>query len=137
MPRASETAAKMNRIAGKALTAELRKLAEEVYTVLDNGDQQTRSEALAAMIWRQALGWVEETRDESGNLVKKVHPPVAWCQQFLFERQEGRAPVASSDNEGGVRAAEKVRQLAKERVAAMTAKVAGPSGPPTYKPNKE
>lgn len=122
------------RLGGKALTSELRKLANEATTITDDGTPVTREQQLAVMIWRQALGWTEDTRDEMGNAVTKKHPPVAWCQQFLFERMEGKAPVASTENDGGMKAADKVRQLAKDRINALSIAKAGVGGPPKHKP---
>lgn len=119
------------RLATRALTGELKKLAAEVHTITDDGTPVTREQALANMIWRQALGWVEVIRDDEGNRKEIQHPPVAWCQQFLFERVEGKAPIAIVDETGGIKAADKVRQLAKDRINSLSkAKV----GPPKHKP---
>ena len=105
----------------KSLTAELRKLAVEAHTVKDDGTPVTREAALADMIWKLALGWTETTRDENGNLKTVVHPPVAWAMQYCFERLEGKAPISATENEGGVRAADRVRQLAKDRLNQIAA----------------
>lgn len=123
------------RFGGKALTGELRKLAQEVHTSAPDGTPITKEQALADLIWKQALGWEEVLRDENGSLTKKVHTPVAWAQQFLWERMEGKAPVAIAENEGGMKAADKVRSLAKDRVNALAAKAAI-GKPPSYKPKK-
>lgn len=123
------------KLGGKRLTDELRKLAAEAVTITDDGTPVTREQQLSAMIWKQALGWTEQVRDQDGNLVERVHPPVAWCQQFLFERMEGRAPNAMPDAEGGVRATDKVRDLAKQRLNALVKVPAGKtSTPPVHKP---
>jgi len=113
------------KFAGPELTKELKKLAQEVIDVDEGGVALTRTEKLARMIWRQALGWVEKKRDDHGNLVEINHPPVAWCQQFLFDRVEGKsAPVKESDQVEQVKAADKVRDLARERLN----KLAGAGG---------
>lgn len=104
---------------GKALSDELRKLARMAHDTMIDGETVTREQALAAMIWRQALGWTEEKRDDAGVLRKIDHPPVAWCQQFLFERTEGKAAVATVEPQQGMKAADKVRELAKQRVNAL------------------
>lgn len=117
------------RMGGKALTAELRKLAGQAVSVDDNGDPITREMRLAELIWKQALGYTEVIRDEMGTETKRDHPPVAWAQQYLFERMEGKAPVAMPENDGTMKAADKVRQLSKDRVNALAAKIV-PSGPP-------
>jgi len=114
----------------RALTGELRKLASEAVTITDDGTPVTREQLLAQMIWRQALGWIEKVRDDNGNLQDVKHPPVAWCQQFLFERTEGKAPLASQDERTGMKAADKVRELSKDRINNLS-KIA--SGPPAHK----
>jgi hypothetical protein len=123
------------RFGGKALTAELRKLAAEVHTVTNDGTPVTREQRLGELIWQQALGWTEESRDDNGTMKKVVHLPVAWAQQYLFERLEGKAPVAVAENDGGMKAADKVRSLAKDRVNALAAKAAV-GKPPSYKPKQ-
>jgi hypothetical protein len=65
-------------------------------------------------------------RDDSGNLAEVVHPPVAWAMQYLYERQEGKAPMAVPDDDNRVKAAEKVRELAKDRLNKMASAVVGP-----------
>src|SRR5690348_11146241 len=112
-------------LGGKALTSELRKLASQVHDVLPDGTQVTREEMLAELIWKQALGWSETTQDEEGNDKKIVHKPVAWAQQYIFERLEGKAIPVQPDNEGGIKAADKVRDLAKQRLNALAAAKSG------------
>lgn len=121
------------RLGGKALTDELRKLASECHTVMDDGTLMTRREVLAALVWKQALGWTDTKRDASGNLVETVHPPVAWAQQYLFERMEGRAAPAAPDTEGGMKATDKVRELTKQRLNAL---IPVKAHPPVHKPKQ-
>jgi hypothetical protein len=114
----------------RALTGELRKLASEAITIEDDGTPVTREQMLAQMIWRQALGWVEKVRDDDGNLQEVRHPPVAWCQQFLFERTEGKAPQATQDERTGLKAADKVRELSKQRINTLSSIAKGPPTKP-------
>ena len=123
-----------NKLGGKRLTEELRKLAAEAVSIDDNGDPITREQALSLLIWQQALGWEEKVRDEHGSLQVVKHPPVAWAQQFLWERMEGKAPVAQAEAEGHVKAKDKVDALARNRLNAMAGKT--PSGPPPHKPKQ-
>lgn len=117
---------------GKALTGELRRLAAEAHTITDAGDVITREEALAALVWQQALGWTEKVRSPDGNLVEILHPPVAWAQQFLWERIEGKAAPALAEEQGSIRASDKVRDLARQRLNELIP--SGPkSGPPSHK----
>lgn len=120
-----------SKFSSRALTTELRKLADEAVTVTDDGTPVTRAQQLAKILWDLALGGEKKIRDEFGNL-KTVHqPPVAWAGQFMWERLEGKAQVAQNDNTDGVRAADKVAALAKERLNKMATTVAGP---PIHKP---
>lgn len=111
---------------GKHLTEELRKLAVEAVDITPDGDPITRQQKLARMIWNYALGWSEKLRDADGNLVEKIHPPVAWAMQYLYERMEGRAPNAMPESEAGIKATDKVRELAKQRLNALLGKKPGP-----------
>ncbi len=97
---------------------------------------QEWQERLAELIWKQALGYVEEVRNEEGTLTKVVHKPVAWAQQYLFERMEGKAAIAAPDASVGMRAADKVRALAKDRLNRIAETVTAPkaSRPPVHKP---
>lgn len=122
---------KSSLLTNAALTAELRKLADEVVDIDPAGSPITRRMILAKQIWDQAIGWVERTRDDNGTLVEIKHKPIGWCQQFMWERLEGRAVVAAPETGGGVRAADKVRGLARERLNALAKKV---SGPPPHRP---
>lgn len=119
----------LGRFGTRALTGELKKLSVQVHTVTDDGTPVTREQALADLIWKQALGWEEVTRDSNGTVRKVPHPPVAWAQQYLFERMEGKAPQASGEDSGGIKAADKVRDLAKDRLNKLARVAVGP--PPT------
>ncbi len=124
------------RFNSRALTENLRRMASEVVDLLPDGTQITREERLAELIWKQALGYVEEVRNEEGTLTKVVHKPVAWAQQYLFERMEGKAAIAAPDASVGMRAADKVRALAKDRLNRIAETVTAPkaSRPPVHKP---
>lgn len=114
------------KLSGKHLTENLRRLSSEAIDITPTGDPITRADVLAQLIWKQALGWTEEGRDDLGNKFRKVHPPVGWCQQYLFERMEGRSPQASAEETTGIKAADKVRDLAKQRINAMASIAVGP-----------
>jgi len=113
-------------LGGKALTDELRKLAMQVHTVLDDGTPVTRAQTLAELIWKLALGWVETTRDDDGNRKEIAHPPVAWAMQYVFERTEGKAAIAQSESVDRISATDKVRDLAKARINKLAAVTVGP-----------
>jgi hypothetical protein len=123
----------------KALTQALRSLSAEAFTIRDNGDVVTRYQKLAEMIWNQALGFEETVVDDEGNRKKVIHKPVAWCQQYIFERLEGKSAVAVTEDEGRIKASDRVRELAKSRLNSLAVAAAGPEkkGPPKHKPKEK
>jgi len=122
------------RFSPRALTTEVRKLAEEAFSVTDDGTPLTRAEALARLLWNMALGYSEKVRDEDGTLKTVIHPPVAWSVQYLYERLEGRPQTAIAEDDTRIRAADKVRELSKQRLNKMAAVIV--AGPPQHKPPK-
>lgn len=116
---------------GKKLSEELAKLAKEAHTITDDGTVVTREQALADLIWKQALGWKEKVRDEEGNLKEVSHPPVAWAQQYVYERCDGKAPMAEIDQVKGIKASERIRDLSRNRLNAL---VPVKKGPPVHSP---
>ena len=110
----------------RALNAALKRLAAEAYTVEDDGTVVTKADALARLIWAKALGWVQTTTDDHGNRIRKDYPPEAWAMQYIFERIEGKSAPVIQEPEIGVRASDKVRQLAKDRLNKLANVAAGP-----------
>jgi hypothetical protein len=120
----------------RELTNRLRELAAEVHDsrLNDEGEMefQTKGEALSEAVFRSALGWIEEVVEETDvpgkTVTKKVfHKPQAWAQQFIWDRLEGKSPQALPDDKGGLSAADKVSELAKQRVNALTEETDGES----------
>jgi len=123
------------KLSTKALTRYLNEMGALVHTVDDEGNPISREQALADLLWKKALGYTEMGRDDDGNRCEVVHKPEAWAMQYIFERREGKAPAAvQTEDADRIRAADKVRELARERLNKLAAAKAGPSGPPTYKP---
>ena len=109
--------------AKKLLSEELRKLGDEVVDVDDNGDGITRSQKLANLVWKYALGYTDEARDDKGFVKKKDYAPAPWAAQYIFERLEGKVPQAVLDEVKKTTAADKVSNLAKSKINALTKKV--------------
>lgn len=109
-------ASKLPKFAGAALTRELRKLAVEFIDTEPDGTPITREQKLAKMIWDLALGHTEKVRDENGTMQERYFPPVAWAQQFLFERVEGKAAQAAPEEGDRIKAVDKVRELSRQRL---------------------
>lgn len=114
----------------KELTNHLREMAAEVHDVLMDGTVQTRGEALASLLWQKALGYTEKKVDDEGKEVEIVHEPAAWALQMVYERMEGRTPQALSEDETRMKVADKVRELAKNRLNAMAKQTVGGDTPP-------
>lgn len=107
--------------AGQLLSAYLRSIAEEVTeTIKDpkSGEDRmaTKAEALARLIWRDALGYTE-TQIVKGERIEVARAPSRAAASMLYDRVEGRAPASMGDDSGGVTAADKVTEQATKRIA--------------------
>ena len=105
--------------AGKLLTRFLETIAEEeTELIIDpkTGEDRiaTKAEKLARIIWRDALGYTER---DIKNDVDVIHAPNQHRMNMIFERMEGRAPVAGEDTKGKITAAERVSELGKSRIS--------------------
>ena len=127
----------MARTNSKQLTLHLKQLSAEAHSVSDDGDVITRAEAMSLLLWDYALGWEEKDPDDPAKMVR--HRPAQWAIQLIYDRLEGKAPNAVDDKSGTMTAADKVSELAKNRINAMTLSVVGDDGiggPPPYKGKK-
>lgn len=98
------------------LTKCLRALAADP-TIDDEGNPTTRAEKLARLLWKKALGGENPKTGE-------FEPPAAWAIQLIYERMEGKAPAALSDDSGKMTVAERVRELAVQRVNSLSEAIA-------------
>lgn len=100
----------------RQLTQHLRELAVETETMTDEGELITRSEALAQLLWKKALGYKETVvvKDKSDEII--CHKPEAWAIQMIYERMEGKAPIAIIDEKQQITAAEKISDLARTKL---------------------
>lgn len=108
---------KRARYSSRQLTLHLREMAAEIQTMNDEGDLITRGEALAALLWKKALGY-ESLDEESKEAI--YHKPEAWAISLIWERMEGKAPVSIPDDKGVLTAADKISELVKSRINAIT-----------------
>lgn len=104
-------------LGSKALTAELIRLASEVVGTTG----QTRFQILADLIWKWAIGWTEVKGDKT-----ITYPPVEWAAKYVFERIEGKAATAEAEVGERITAADKVADLARQRINKMANVAAGP-----------
>jgi hypothetical protein len=119
----------------KSLTMHLRQLAKEAHSVADDESIITKAEAMADLLWKYALGWEEPDPDDPDKRIK--HKPQQWAMTMIYDRLEGKAANAMEDTNSVMTAADKVGEMAKNQVNALTMSVVGndnmPSGPPPYK----
>lgn len=105
--------------AGKLLSRFLETIAEEKTELVKDpktGEDRiaTKAEALARMIWRDALGWTER---DTKNEIDIVHLPNQNRIATVFNRIEGKAPVAGEDTADKLTAADRVTEVGKSRIA--------------------
>lgn len=119
----------------REVTKHLRQLAAEAHDWTEDG-VITKGEALAMLLWKRALGWEEEKTNAEGISVVVKHEPAAWAIQLVYDRMEGKTPQAITEDETKVRAADRVRELAKSRMNDITAQLVTTTkkGPPRVSP---
>jgi hypothetical protein len=121
------------RVNTKIITELLHKLGAQAHTIRDDGTPVTRDEALTELIYKYALGWTETyfDIDKNGNKVKKEirHPPAPWAIQYVVERREGKAAPAMPEENTGLKASAKVRELSKQRINALAKSAKKPLPP--------
>lgn len=114
----------------QALTRYLAEFGKHAHSVDDEGNTITREQALAEMLWKLALGFTEKVRDVTTGQWKEVYrPPVSWAIQYVFDRRDGKVAQAQAEETGKIRAADKVRSLARDRLNSLVVS----NGPPRYK----
>jgi hypothetical protein len=100
---------------GAILSKYLRALALDIETVDADGDPVTKAAALAALVWKSALGY-KELDPKTGQEV--VHAPDWRAIETLYNRIEGKIPVAVVEDQGRS-LTEKVSDLGKAKVNAL------------------
>jgi hypothetical protein len=111
---------------GAILSKYLRALALEVETMDAEGDPVTKAAALAALVWKHALGFEEFVNPDKPD-VKRVVPPAVWAIDLLYNRIEGKIPLAVVEDQGRS-LTEKVSDLGKARINSL-AKASAPDAP--------
>ena len=115
----------------RQLTNHLRELAAVAHDWSEEEGVLTKGEALARLLWERALGFEERTVDEEGKETIVKHPPQQWAVQLVYDRIEGKTPQAVEEDETKIKALDKVRELAADRVSAMAREAAEETEPPT------
>jgi hypothetical protein len=79
---------------GAILSKYLRALALDIESMDDSGDPVTKAQKLAELVWKHALGFTDE-KDPT----KRI-PPATWAIELLFNRVEGKIPLAVVEDQG-------------------------------------
>jgi hypothetical protein len=96
----------------------------------------SKAEALARRVWMMALGYVEEQEVRSGDSVTKNsinHPPNPGMIALLYDRMEGRVPLAQEIETGKRTIADRVSEQGRNRINKLGGIKNSESRPP--KPN--
>jgi len=114
------------RYTSRELTKHLRALAIEAHDTTPEGDVITRSQKLAEILWKKALGHTEAVPDrKTGKIEERYNPPEAWAMTMIYERLEGRVANATVEDGGKVSVTDKVSELALERANKLAAAAVG------------
>lgn len=101
---------------GAILSKYLRALAMDIHTVDDDGKPVNKAAVLAKLVWQHALGFEERDPDDPNKMTP--HKPATWAIELLFNRIEGKIPLAVVEDQGRS-LAEKVSDLGKARANAL------------------
>jgi hypothetical protein len=101
---------------GAILSKYLRMLALDIETTNADGDLITKAEALAALVWKHALGFEDVDPDNPDR--KLLVKPAVWAVTLLYDRIEGKVPLAVVEDQGKS-LADKVSDLGKARINAL------------------
>lgn len=117
---------------GPILSKFLRSLALDIETTDDDGDPVTKAAALAALVWKYALGFTEV--DVKTNTELK-HEPDWRAVTLLFDRIEGKV-ISAPPEEIGHSLVEKVTEMGRARANSL-AKAAAEDMEAGTEPNTE
>ncbi len=110
--------------AGKLLSRFIRQIAEEETEFVKDDDGEDRmaskAEAMARLIWKQALGYIElSAPDPSLPPIEIIHRPDQKMLALLYDRMEGRAATATEDETLRPSTAQKISEQGVRRIAAL------------------
>jgi hypothetical protein len=103
----------------------LRALALEIETTNAEGDAVTKAEALALLVWKNALGHEQVSPDDPNR--KTFIPPAVWAIDLLYNRIEGKIPLAVIEDQGKS-LTDKVSDLGKAKINSL-AQASAPDAP--------
>jgi len=122
--------------ANQILTQFIREIAEEEHERVETVDEKTgdfrvvtKGEALARLIWKSALGYVEQidiVDKQTGKVVGKkpmYFPPDKTYVTMIFDRLEGKVPIVEAEKDGGkASVADKISGQTKSRLNKLAKK---------------
>jgi hypothetical protein len=116
------------KFSNRALTLKLREIMAEVYDSKLEDEKWTmtsKGERLAEILVDRAIGWKEEVTvktDVPGQVETTIvqHKPERWAIEMCYDRLEGKTPQALADETTALTAADKVEELSKSRINALT-----------------
>ncbi len=107
--------------AGQLLSYYLKQIAEEMTEcgTDTNGEPCiiSKAEALARMIWKDALGDKKLVKSKDGGMVETIIAPIRAAQGIIFDRTEGRVPNSQTEGSNKLTAADKVSEQGLKRIA--------------------
>lgn len=103
---------------GAVLSKYLRALALDIETISPEGDPVTKAAALANLVWKHALGFKSPTDEKHPEKGETATPPAVWAIELLYNRIEGKIPVAVVE-ESGRSLTEKVSDLGKAKANSL------------------
>jgi hypothetical protein len=109
----------MAKYKSRELTEYLKRVAVEAHDWSEESGAISKSEALARILWNKALGSKEVKVNDKGEEREITNKPESWAIQLIYDRLEGKSPMAIPDDEGKLTAADKVREMTKERANAL------------------
>lgn len=98
----------------------LREQAARIHTIDDNGDPINKAEALAQLLWSQALGY-EKENIKTGE--KQWVEPNRQAQMIVLERCDGKVGTTGDEDENKLNAPERISELATKRINQLTTKI--------------
>ena len=105
--------------AGLILSALMRDIAEEETELggsIDDPKMISKAEALARLIWKRGLGWVEQIKNDDHQVVEVIHQPDRVYVAMLLDRLEGRVAAVEPGKKEKRTVADKVGEQNKKRL---------------------
>jgi len=109
--------------AGRILNNLLRQVALEptefCKDITEPGDDRyvTKAEALVRTVYKLALGYKEEVKEDDGTVKTVYHPPNRYLIELIWDRLEGKAAPAEEIKDRRATVSERVSEQGKQRIS--------------------